>query len=132
MVEFDSIELGQKTCEEFAALSEIVVVSSEIKYALSKPEVTWYGNDKVEAIVSRDEKRGGVSGLDCACCLTKLEVVLELVIEFVFWEGLSKWDRIIKLCLGTFILAVGSLSVSLRNRSVREVDNIDFKSNKFG
>ena len=51
MDEFDSIEIGEKTCEKFAALSEYVARSSEPRDELSNPEMNRFGNDREEAIV---------------------------------------------------------------------------------
>ena len=58
----------------------------------SNPDVTWNGNDKEDGIVGWDEEREGVFDLGCACCLTSLEFVLELVKDDNSWESLRGWD----------------------------------------
>ena len=58
----------------------------------SNPDVTWYGNDRDDGNVGWDDERVGVSDLGCACCLTSLELVLELVKDCSSWEFLRAWD----------------------------------------
>ena len=51
MDESDSNELGEKTREKFAALSDKVSGSSERRDAVSNPDVIWNGSDREDGIV---------------------------------------------------------------------------------
>ena len=56
MDESDSNELGEKTREKFAALSDKVSGSSERRDAVSNPDVTWNGSDREDGIVGGEMK----------------------------------------------------------------------------